>query len=334
MTITLIQLIQGTWQSPLFFLTNLGWQIFAGVLIGVLIGKIGPYLFNKAKLDIGGFYFVLSLGLCFLSYSLADELGGNGFLSVFIAGYFIGNSNFIFKNSIFHFIEGISTFSQVMLFLMLGLLVFPSEVLLYWKEGIIIAMVLILIARPFAVLITSIIWKFTWKQGIFLSWGGIKGAVPIVLAIYPFAAGVNNANYYFNIVFFVVLISALVQGSTIDYLASKLKLYFGKRKPHIHSFELISLEKSKCELVDYRIKKDSHLIGKKIYELLLPKDSLITGIVRDNDIVTPRGNTIIKEEDDLFLLVRLDDKERLLSILESEDDDTDTEEDHTKWLDK
>lgn len=321
-TVTLIELVQGDMFSPSFFLANLGWQMLAGTAIGYLIGKAGPYIFNKARLDIGGFYFVLTLGLCFLSYGLADEIGGNGFLAVFITGYLVGNSDFIYKNSIAQFIDGISVFSQVMLFLILGLLVFPSELLLHWKDGIIIAAVLILIARPIAVLFSALIWKFSLRQSVFLSWGGIKGAVPIVLAIYPFAAGLENSNYYFNMVFFVVLISALVQGSTIDLLASKLKLFYGKKKVPVHSFELISLAESKCELIEYKIKQDSYLIDKKIQELSLPKHSLVTAIVRNNDIITPRGNTSLKLEDLLFLLVRLDDKERLLAVLESDEENS------------
>ncbi len=320
LTITIIQLIQGTFSSPVFFVVNLGWQILAGSLIGYLIGKVGPYIINKAKLETGGFYLVLTLGLCFLSYGLASEIKGNGFLAVFITGYLISNSQFVYKNSALRFVDGLSSFSQVMLFLMLGLLVSPSKVLLYWQDGIIISLILIFIARPVAVFLLTIFWDYSLRQKIFLCWGGIKGAVPIVLAVYPFAAGLEDANYYFNIVFFVVLLSALIQGATLDLLAGKLKLFFGKKKPSVHSLELISLEESGSELIEYNIKKESELINKKIYQLLLPKHSLVTAIVRNKDIVTPRGNTVLKAGDTLFLLTRMDDKEALLAALEPEKD--------------
>lgn len=316
LTVAMIDLILGGAANPLAFIANLCWQIITGIGIGYLIGKTGPYLFNKAKLDTAGFYYVLILSVCCLSYGLADIIKGSGFLAVFMAGFWMGNSEFVFKQGITHFLEGIAVFSNVVLFIMLGLLVFPSEILAFWKEGIIIALLIIFVARPIAVFISTAPWKYSFKERIFLCWGGIKGSVPIVLATYPFVAGIDKGNFYFNVVFFVVIISALIQGSTIDFLAKKLNLLAGKKQFSPYSLELLALEESQCELIEYDVKKNSYLIGKQVRGIPLPKDSLINAIVRKNEIITPRGDTVIKEGDILFILVRYEYKEELLNILE------------------
>lgn len=201
LTITMIDLILDTLAAPAFLVLHLIWQIGAGFGVGIIIGKAGPYMLNKLKLESGGFYYVLALGLCFLSYSLADEIHANGFLAVFMAGLIIGNKEFVYKQGILRFLEGTSTFSQVLLFLMLGLLVIPSELIDLWKPGIIIAVILMFVARPVAVIISTFFWKFSLNQIVVLCWGGMKGAVPIVLATYPMVAGVDPGGFYFNIVF-------------------------------------------------------------------------------------------------------------------------------------
>ncbi|CFX29244.1 Cation/H+ exchanger [Syntrophomonas zehnderi OL-4] len=318
LTILIIDYMLGTLSNPFLFLLNLAWQITAGLAIGYLIGKLSPHLFNRARLDNGGFYYVLILGVCFLSFGLADQLKTNGFLAVYIAGFYVGNAEFVYKQGISRFLEGLSTFSNVWLFLMLGLLVFPSEILTFWKQGVVVALILILVARPLAVFLSTLFWDYSLKERVFLCWGGIRGAVPIVLATYPAAAGLPEGNYYFNIVFFVVLISALVQGSTIDFFAGKLDLLVKKKRTSPHSLELISLEQTRAELLEYYVEKDSYLVDKQLQDLPLPKDSLIIAIVRKDDIITPRGDTTIRNKDILFLLVGYEDKHELLELFDSE----------------
>ncbi|MGI6436325.1 MAG: potassium/proton antiporter [Syntrophomonadaceae bacterium] len=316
LTIAIIEFIQGGIPNPQLFIINLGWQIVAGLSIGFIIGKMAPYMFNWIKLESGGFYYVLILSLCLLSYGLADELHTNGFLSVFIAGCYLGNAEFVYKQGVARFMEGLSTFSHVMLFLMLGLLVFPTKLMHNWQHGIIIALVLIFVARPVAVFLCTLFWKYTFKEKLFLCWGGIKGAIPIVLATYPYVAGLEGGSYYFNVVFFVVLLSALIQGSTIDIIAKKLGLLVGSKPRSPYSFELIALEESKSELLEYIVDKDSWLIDQTLQDIPLPQDSLVNAIVRQGEIVTPRGDTIIKAKDILFILVRFENREQLINILE------------------
>ncbi|MGI6307014.1 MAG: potassium/proton antiporter [Dethiobacteria bacterium] len=316
LTITVINFIQGILTNPLSIVASLAWQIVIGILIGYLIGKLGPYLINKIRLDTGGFYFLLVLSLCFFSYGLAEELQANGFLAVFFTGFYLGNAEFVYKQGVSRSMEDTSTVCHVMLFLMLGLLVFPSELLVFWKQGVLIALILTFLARPIAVFLCTLFWKYTVKEKILLCWGGIKGVIPIVLATYPVAAGLEGGRYYFNIVFFVVLISALVQGSTIEVAAKKLGLLTGNKRLSSHSLELISLEHSGCELLEYDVGAGSSLLNRQLKEIPLPENALVTAIVRQNDLFAPRGETIIEDKDLLYILVRDEDKEELLGVLE------------------
>lgn len=316
LTVSIISFIQGTLNNPFIFVGSLIWQIGAGIAIGYIIGRIGPIIINRLKLETGSFYSIFLLGLIFACYGLADIINANGFIAVFIAGLWIGNTEVVFKQGILYFLEGLSTFTHVLLFVMLGLLVFPSQVVFFWKDGLIIAAILTLVARPIAVYLSTIFWRYSIREKMFISWAGLKGAVPIVLATYPLVAGIESADYIFNTVFFVVVISALIQGSTIDIIAQKLGLLTGSKARLTHSMELVSFEKSKAELMEYAVcHKDIHLIGKRLNELSFPKNSLVTAIVRNNDVITPRGSTRLEAEDTLFILVRYKDKDELLDML-------------------
>lgn len=316
LTVTAIQFIQGQLTNPGLLVLNLCWQLAAGSAIGALIGLVGPKIFNRARLDTSGFYYVLIFGLCVLSYSLADLIQGNGFLAVFITGYFLGNADFVYKQGLTRFIEGIGTTSHVVLFLMLGLLVNPGELLGSWKQGVLIALFLIFVARPVVVFLITSFWDYSFKGRVFMCWGGLKGAVPIVLGTYPLVAGLPQGRDIFNVVFFVVLLSALVQGATMDLLAKKLGLLQGTKRTPVHTLELVSLAECDFEMLQFEILPGSHLAGKTLEEISLPKDSLITVIVRKQEIVTPRGDTSIMERDLLHILVHYEQKKSLLSFLE------------------
>ncbi len=325
LTVTIISFMQGEITSWQVFLGTLLWQILAGLTIGYLLGKIAPLLINRIKLDSGGFYYVLVLSLCFLSYGLADELNTNGFLAVFIAGCYIGNADFVYKQGISRFVEGLSTFSQVVLFLMLGLLVFPSDLVQNWQHGIIIAIILTFIARPVAVFLCTIFWEYNLREKLFICWGGIKGAVPIMLATYPYVEGLEGGSYYFNVVFFVVLLSAIIQGSSIDLVAKKLNLLAGSKTRHPFSFELVALQETKSELMEYSVDKGSWLANRSLQDIPWPQDSLVTAIVRQEEIITPRGDTVIRAKDLLFILLKNNYQEELLDFLGGENNHSESE---------
>ncbi len=187
-----------------------------GILVGFLFGKGSVWIINNIKLHTEGLYSVFTFAIAFLTFSVSYFIGGNGFLSVYIAAVILGNSHFVHKTEQVQFFDGIALLMQIIMFLTLGLLVFPSQIIPVLGIGIFVSVVLILVARPVAVFLCLLPFKVGFKDKIFISWVGIKGAVPIIFATYPIVAGIKGSEIIFNIVFFITIISALVQGSTIE----------------------------------------------------------------------------------------------------------------------
>lgn len=224
LTTTLIFLIQNPTTSIGSTIILLIQSIGLGVVLGVIFGIISVKLINNIKLNISGLYPVLTIALALLTFSLTNYIGGNGFLSVYITALILGNNNFAQKNVQMQFFDGIAWLMQIAMFLTLGLLVFPSQIIPVIGLGIIISFFLVLVARPLAVFLCLLPFKVGLKDKVFISWVGIKGAVPIIFATFPIVAGIKGANLIFNIVFFITITSALVQGSTINLAAKYLGL--------------------------------------------------------------------------------------------------------------
>ncbi|BDD04217.1 potassium/proton antiporter [Aureibacter tunicatorum] len=199
-------------------------QMSMGFIIGILFGKLSLYILKNINLANKGLYPVLMISLVTLAFSSANFVQGSGFLAVYIMGIIIGNGDFSEKYDIIHFFQGVSWFMQITMFLVLGLQVFPNQMLPFLGKGLLIAGISLFIARPLSVFSVYALSKASWRKKTFISWVGLKGATPIVFAIYPAILGLKNADDIFNIVFFVVLASVLIQGSTINLLANKLKL--------------------------------------------------------------------------------------------------------------
>ncbi len=228
MTTTLIFLIlnptTSIWSTILLLVQSIG----LGVIFGVLFGKGAEKLINNINLEIQGLYPVLTIAIAFLTFTVSYFAGGNGFLSVYIAALILGNSYFINRKVQMQFFDAMAWLMQIIMFLTLGLLVFPSQIIPVIGIGLIISFFLILVARPLAVFLCFIPFKVELKDKIFISFVGIRGAVPIIFATYPIVAGINGSNLIFNIVFFITITSALVQGSTINILARYLGLSTSK----------------------------------------------------------------------------------------------------------
>lgn len=224
LTVTLIFMILNPETSIQGMIISLIQSIGLGVILGVLFGKGMVELINRIKLHLEGLYPVLTIALALLTFSLTNYMGGNGYLSVYIAALILGNSEFVHKTEQIQFHDGLALLMQIIMFLALGLLVFPSQMVPVMGVGILISLFLMLVARPLAVFICLSPFKVGFKDQIFISWVGIKGAVPIILATYPIVAGINGGDMIFNIVFFITLTSALIQGSTINTAAKYLGL--------------------------------------------------------------------------------------------------------------
>lgn len=319
--VTFIEIIISDKQlSYLFFFGSFLWQMIIGLLIGIMFGVLAKFVINKINLDSSGLYPVLTVSFALLSYSISDLIHASGLLSVYVSAVLIGNSEVTYRYSIFRFSEGFAWIAQILMFTILGLLVFPQQVFTIdiILKGILISLVLIIVARPLAVWISTMNFGFHFKERVFLSWAGLKGAVPIVLATFPMAAGIENSQLFFNVIFFIVLISTLVQGTTISLVAGKLGLTGPEKTKPMHSLELISIGKANAEIIEYEISKNLFVTGKKLSEIDFPKDVLVNAIIRNNELVTPSGDTKIEVGDILFILTSRESKKTLKQLLTQE----------------
>ncbi|MDZ5474481.1 potassium/proton antiporter [Bacillus sp. 31A1R] len=317
LTITFIQLITIDDNNILLLVLSFFWQMIIGLLIGLLFGKLATFAINKINLDSSGLYPVFALAFALLTYGLTDLINASGLLAVYVAALIIGNSDLTYRHSIFKFNEGFAWMMQILMFVILGLLVFPSQLFTFDVviSGLLLALILIFIARPIAVFLSTIKMGFNTKEKIFLSWAGLRGAVPIVLATFPMIAGLENSQIFFNVVFFVVLLSALLQGTSIPYLAGRLGLTGPEKVTPMHTLELVSIGKANAEIIEFIVSADNIIADKKIVDIKLPSSALINAIIRKDQLVTPKGNTVIHEGDILYILTSRESKPKLKEIL-------------------
>lgn len=287
LTISLIELIQIPEASFLMLLLNFVWQMFLGLSMGLLLGMGAVWIINKINLDSSGLYPVLSLAFAIFAYSSTALLQGSGLLAVYVMAVYMGNSDLTYRHSIFRFNEGFAWMMQILMFILLGLLVFPEELINITWQGLALSMLLMFVARPIGVFISTAFMKFSIKEKVFISWAGLRGAVPIVLATYPLIAGLESGQLLFDVVFFIVLTSALIQGITISPLANKLGFAGGKKAAIRHTLELVSIGKTNSEIVEIKIEEGANAAGKQVFELGLPKDILITAVIRGEQLITP-----------------------------------------------
>ncbi len=319
LTVGIIELIMIPETAVLSLVPTFFWQMGAGLIIGIVIGKVASFSINRINLDSSGLYPIFSVAFALLTYGTASFVEASGFLAVYVAALVIGNTELTYRYSIFQFNEGFAWMSQILMFILLGLLVFPAE-LFTWEVisgGLLLSIVLILIARPVAVLLSTIGMKYTWKEKTFLSWAGLRGAVPIVLATFPIVAGVEDGEFFFNVVFFIVLTSALVQGTSISWVARKLHLTGPKKDIPHHSIELISMGKANAEMMQFKVDEDLKIVGEKLKDVEFPNKANISAIVRDETLITPYGETEIKAGDFLYILVSTKYEKELKRALEA-----------------
>lgn len=298
----IIQLFVGVNFTTLGSIGLFLWQLAGGVGFGVVIGYIGVYLFNKIKeLDVGYLYLFL-IGMILLSFGLADLCKASGMLSAFFAGFMMGNKTLPYKNGLSSFTQILSFISNVALFILLGLLVFPKQFSAIWGIGVILFLLITLIGRPVAVFLCTLFTTLTIKEKLFLSWSGIRGAVPIVLATYPAAAGIDPHHEMFNIVFFAVTLSILLQGTTISKLADILKLSVKNKTRAKQTMALVTLHDTNYELAEIFIDEDLYQGNCLISEIKLPVGTTITMINRDTTIIAPSGHTELHPGDILSVL--------------------------------
>jgi cell volume regulation protein A len=277
-------------------------QLVLGALIGLIFGKISTWVINHIRLDYEGLYIVLVIAIMFFTFSFTDFVGGNGFLAVYLSSVFLGNQDLIHKKKILKSFDSFAWLMQIILFLTLGLLVFPSQIIPVFGIGLLISVFLIVVARPLSVFISLAPFKVDIRSRWFLSWVGLRGAVPIVFATYPLLAGAKQANMIFDIVFFVSITSVLIQGTTLSKVAGWLKLTLPESMKKRTKTDMELSDSIKSLLTEIQIPGNSPVVGKKIVQLGLPQTTLISFILRNNKYITPSGSTTIEANDTLFVL--------------------------------
>lgn len=283
------------WQTPL--------QIVLGIGFGYALGRLSVKLLNSLHLEYDGLYIVIYVALAPFIFGLSSVLYGNGFLAVFVAAVTIGNSRAAFKRSAVRFMDGAIYLINIACFLLLGLLVFPASIPSILLEGIVLGLLMVFIVRPLAVYMVLIGSGLDWRSKLLISWAGLRGAAPIILATFPVALDFGGADRIFNIVFFVVLFSLLVQGSTVGFLARWLGLSIAGKPRSFYPFEFENREHSDTRLEEFIVPYSCGAAGRALMDIEFPEDALVVMIARGESYIAPTGRTEITGGDVLLVLV-------------------------------
>ncbi len=295
-------------------------QLALGAIMGLLLGRAGKWLINNSRLDYESLYIVMVIAIMMFSFAATDFIGGNGFLAVYLCAIYLGNQELIHKKKIIKSFDSYAWLMQMVLFLTLGLLVFPSHVVPVIFIGLLISVFLIVVARPVSVFLSLYFFKVQNRTRWFVSWVGLRGAVPIVFATYPLLAGAEKANMIFNIVFFISLTSVLIQGTTIPIASRWLHLSIPIRVKQRTQIDIELSESAKSLLTEIVIPDGCNAIGKQLVDLKLPKTALISFIQRNSQFITPNGATRLKPNDKLYVISEnKQDVEKVFETLDIKD---------------
>ncbi|MGY6429683.1 potassium/proton antiporter [Vibrio parahaemolyticus] len=319
LTVTLIAILSstGTELSAGFLALSFVKQFGIGALLGFAGGWVLWKVINRNQLP-DGLYSILTVSGGLIIFALSNSLGGSGILSIYLVGLLLGNRPTRSRHSILHVLDGMTWLAQIGMFLVLGLLVTPSNLLSIAVPGLALAFGMILFARPISVWIGLQPFKsFTPREKWFVSWVGLRGAVPIILAVFPMMAGLPDAQLYFNLAFFVVMVSLIVQGGTLTKAMSIAKVELPPKPEPISRTGVEIYPTSEWELFIYRLKADKWCIGEPLRSLSMPEGTRIAAVFRNQELLHPSGSTRLEEDDTLCVLAQEKDL-AALSLLFSE----------------
>jgi cell volume regulation protein A len=289
-------------------------QLSVGAIAGYLLGRLAVLLINHLNLNNESLYPILLMTMAFFTFAATSLCKGNGYLAVYVAGLVVGNAKILHKKSIGTFFDGFAWLWQIVMFLSLGLLVNPHELLPVAPIGLAVGLFMIIVARPATIFLTLLPFKnFSTRGKLYISWVGLRGAVPIIFATYPWIAGVAHGSMFFNIVFFITILSLLIQGTTVTLSAKWLGLIDEPERKDEFGIELPDNIKSAMSEIDITPTVLSH--GNKLMDLTLPDHTLAVMVKRDGRYFIPKGNTELKENDKLLMIS--DNDEALLQAYES-----------------
>lgn len=289
-------------------------QLAIGLAIGLISGKLISLYINRFKFPHESLYPVFLIAGSVLVYAVTVTLHGSGMLAVYVAAVVLANSEFVQKRSLIRFMDGMAMLGQITMFLTLGLLVYPTGLFPVIGAGLVVSGCLIFLARPVGVFISLMFSKFSFKEKSFISWVGLRGAVPIILATFPLTAGLEIGQYIFNLVFFITLTSALLQGWSIPFAAKLFRVRGHDLKRITPALEINDPMTSKNDMLDIVIPYGSSAAGKSLAELNLPSESLITVIYRNDDYVVPSGSTVLEEGDTILILINKNNIEQVRNV--------------------
>ena len=290
-------------------------KLAIGAVLGVAVGWAAREAFRRLNYPTQGLYPVASIATAGLSYGLAEVAHGSGFLAVYLTALLLGSQTTPGRRTIVAFHQGLGWVSQIALFFLLGLLVFPSRLWDVAGEGLLISAVLMFVARPLAALVASLPERFSLRERLMLGWAGLRGAVPIWLATFPVVAGLDDSGEIFNIIFFVVLTSTVIQGTTFEGIAKRLGLTTSEPALPTPLVESGTIRKLGGEVFADRVDPGAAVVGRPVRDLGLPRQAIVNVIVRGGEAIPPRGSTEIEAGDELHVLVRAEVRDEVEELV-------------------
>lgn len=299
------------------FVGLFGQQLAIGGAVGAAIGYVFAFALREARLATAGLYPVATLAAVALAFGIADVAHGSGFLAVYLVGLALGTANIPAKPTIVAFHEGMAWVAQLSMFLVLGLLIFPSDLGGVAFEGTVLALVLVFVARPLATILCTTPFGFSWREQAVLGWAGLRGAVPVVLATFPVIDHIPRSVEFFNIVFFVVLLSTILQGTTFEPLAKRLGVTTDDPALPRPLAESGTIRRLGAEVLEFPVVADDAIVGLAVRDLGLPREAVVNVIVREGQAIPPRGSTRVQAGDRLHVLYREETSRQLVSLTSS-----------------
>jgi potassium/hydrogen antiporter len=301
-------LVEGT-PLGLRMLLEIPLQLAIGTICGLAIGLASRRLLRGSRLPAGGLYPVLTLAIALAAFGLTTLLHGSGFLAVYLAALVLGNGDVPYRSGILRFHDAAAWFGQVTMFLVFGLLVFPSRLWAVAGTGLAIGLLLALVARPLAAMLCLLPFRFPWRESAFLGWVGLRGAVPIILAIFPVLAGLDEGKRLFDVVFFVVVVSALVPGATVAWVARRLGLASDEPPPPPAVLEISSARTLDGEILSFYIHPAVAVAHAAVADVPFPSGASALLIVRGGELIAARGDTLLLPGDHVHVFCRREDRE-------------------------
>lgn len=298
-------------------LGDIALELAIGAAIGLAIGWLGAFGLRRVALPASGLYPIAVMAIATVAYAAGAMAHGSGFLAVYLASMVLGNAKLPHWPATRGFAEGLGWIAQIGMFVLLGLLVTPHDLLDDIWPALVIGLALTVVARPLAVLVALLPFRMPWQEKALMSWAGLRGAVPIILATIPMVNGVENSTKIFNIVFVLVVVYTLIQGPTLPWLARKLRLGDSAEAADL-GIESAPLERLRGHLLSVAIPKGSRMHGVEVGELRLPKGAAVTLVVRDGNSFVPSPTTVLRRGDELLVVatdpVRDAAEERLRAV--------------------